>query len=83
MKEAAEHVRELGLEINELESDFFVPFLDRAEERVRNALLDVSAYAKTQPRDEPKEYEIEIFSFPIAVMLVVSRSKTGFCFTAI
>jgi len=76
MKEAAEHVRELGLEINELESDFFVPFLDRAEERVRNALLDVSAYAKTQPRDEPKEYEIEIFSFPIAVMLVVGTEDS-------
>jgi len=44
MKEAAEHVRELGLDINELESDFFVPFLDRAEERVRHALLDVSLF---------------------------------------
>jgi DNA primase large subunit len=76
MKEAAEHVRELGLDINELESDFFVPFLDRAEERVRNALLDVSAYAKTQPRDEPKEYEIEVFSFPIAVMLVVGTEDS-------
>ncbi len=76
MKEAAEHVREVGLDINELESDFFVPFLDRAEERVYNALLDVSAYAKTQPRDEPKEYEIEIFSFPIAVMLVVATEDS-------
>ncbi|MCK4885000.1 hypothetical protein KAS24_02910, partial [Candidatus Bathyarchaeota archaeon] len=76
MKEAAEHVRELGLDINELESDFFAPFLDRAEERVRNALLDVSAYAKTQSLDKPKEYEIEIFSFPIAVMLVVGTEDS-------
>ncbi len=76
MKEAAEHVREVGLDINELESDFFVPFLDKAEERVKNALLDVSAYAKTQPRDEPKEYEIEIFSFPIAVMLVAAAEDS-------
>ncbi|MCZ2808008.1 MAG: DNA primase large subunit PriL [Candidatus Bathyarchaeota archaeon] len=76
MKEAAEHVREVGLDINELESDFFVPFLDRAEERVRNALLDVSAYAKTQPRDEPRENEIEIFSFPIAVMLVAATEDS-------
>jgi DNA primase large subunit len=76
MKEAAEHVRELGLDINELESDFFVPFLDRAEERVTNALLDVSAYAQTQPRDEPKDYEIEIFSFPIAVLLVVGTEES-------
>jgi len=76
MKEAAEHVREVGLDINELENDFFVPFLDRAEERVRNALLDVSAYAKTQPRDEPRENEIEIFSFPIAVMLVAATEDS-------
>jgi DNA primase large subunit len=76
MKEAAEHVREVGLDINELESDFFVPFLDRAEERVRNALLDVSAYAKTQPRDEPRGNEIEIFSFPIAVMLVAATEDS-------
>jgi len=76
MKEAVEHVRELGLDINELESDFFVPFLDRAEERVTNALLDVSAYSQTQPRDEPKDYEIEIFSFPIAVLLVVGTEES-------
>jgi len=76
MKEAAEHVREVGLDINELESDFFVPFLDRAEKRVRNALLDVSAYARTQPRDEPRENEIEIFSFPIAVMLVAATEDS-------
>jgi len=76
MKEAAEHVREVGLDINELESDFFVPFLDRAEKRVRNALLGVSAYAKTQPRDEPRENEIEIFSFPIAVMLVAATEDS-------
>ena len=76
MKEAAEHVRELGLDINELENDFFVPFLDRAEKRVEAALLDISAYASTHPRDEPKEYEIEIFSFPIAVMLVVGTEES-------
>ncbi len=76
MKEAAEYVRELGLDINELESGLFVPFLDRAEERVRSALLDVSAYAKTQPRDEPRQNEIEIFSFPIAVMLVAATDDS-------
>jgi DNA primase large subunit len=76
MKEAAEHVREVGLDINELESDFFVPFLDRAEERVKHALLDVSAYASTQPHDEPRENEIEIFSFPIAVMLVAATEDS-------
>jgi len=76
MKEAAEHVRNVGLDINELESDFFVPFLNKAEDRVTNALRDLSAYAKTQPRDDPKDYEIEIVSFPIAVMLVVAAEES-------
>jgi len=76
MKEAAEHVRELGLDISELENDFFVPFLDRAEGRIRNALLDVSAYAKSKPLDEPRDFEIEIFSFPIAVMLVAATEDS-------
>jgi DNA primase large subunit len=76
VKEAAEHVRALGLDISDLESDFFVPFLDRAEERVRGAILDVSAYAKTESLDEPRRNEIEIFSFPIAVMLVVAAEES-------
>jgi len=76
MKEAADHVRELGLSISELESDFFVPFLDRAEERVKAALLDVSSYSKTVPQNEPRQIEIEIFSFPIAVMLVAATEDS-------
>ena len=76
MKEAAEHVRELGLDISELESDFFVPFLNRAESRISNALLDVISYSKTAPKDEPRDYELEIFSFPIAVMLVAASEDS-------
>jgi DNA primase large subunit len=72
MKEAAEHVRELGLDITELESDFFIPFLGRAERRISSALEDVILYSKTVPKDEPRDYELEIFSFPIAIMLVAA-----------
>jgi len=50
--------------------------LDRAEERVKSALLDMSAYMKTKPLDDPKEYELEIFSFPIAVILVVGSEDS-------
>lgn len=50
--------------------------MDRAEERVRKALLDVSAYVRAQPRDEPREIEIETFSFPIAVMLVAATEDS-------
>jgi DNA primase large subunit len=66
----------MGLDISDLESDFFVPFLDRAEKRVQEALLDLSAYSKTRPHDEPKDHEIELFSFPIAVMLVVASDES-------
>jgi DNA primase large subunit len=76
MKEAAEHVRALGLDIDELESDFFAPFLDKAEKRVKEALLDVSTYANTTPVDSPKEHELEVFSFPIAIMLVVATEES-------
>ncbi len=76
IKEAAEHVKELGFNIKELDSDFFVPFLDRAEERVRNAILDPTSYASTQPRDDAKEYEFEIVSFPMAVMLVAAAEDS-------
>ena len=50
--------------------------MDHAEERVRKALLDVSAYVRAQPRDEPREIEIETFSFPIAVMLVAATEDS-------
>jgi len=76
MKETAEHVRGIDLDIKELESEEFAPILSRAEERVRNALLDLAAYARAQPRDEPRENEIEIFSFPIAVMLVAATDDS-------
>jgi DNA primase large subunit len=76
MKEAAEHVRRIGLKIDELDSEEYVQFLDRAEKRVRDALDDMSAYARIQPRDDPREIEIEIFSFPIAVMLVVGTEDS-------
>lgn len=76
IKEAAEHVKELGFNIKELDSDFFVPFLDRAEERVRNAILDPTFYANTQPKDDAKEYELETVSFPIAVMLVAAAEDS-------
>jgi DNA primase large subunit len=76
MKEAAEHVRRIGLNIDELDSEEYVQFLDRAEKRIRDALADMSAYARTQPRDDPREIEIEVFSFPIAVMLVVGTEDS-------
>jgi DNA primase large subunit len=74
--DTAAHVAEIGLDINELESVAFNQFLNRAEKRVKNALFNMSYYSKTVPKDDPKEYELEIFSFPIAIMLVVGTEES-------
>lgn len=50
--------------------------MDRAEKRIRDALDDLLAYAKTRPPINPKEEEIEIFSFPMAVMLVAATEDS-------
>jgi DNA primase large subunit len=80
MKEAAEHVRGIGIDFEELEqdSDFYLPFLDRAEKRVEDALRDVSSSAKIKPAKEmsDREKEIETFSFPLAVMLTVGTDES-------
>ena len=80
MKEAAEHVRGIGIDFDELErdSDFYLQFLERAEKRVKDALRDISAYAKLKPVNEisDREKEIEIFSFPLAVMLAVGTEES-------
>ena len=80
MKEAAEHVRGIGIDFDELEQDsaFYLPFLDRAEKRVEDALRDVSSYAKIKPANEmsDRDKEIETFSFPLAVMLTVGTEES-------
>lgn len=80
MKEAAEHVRGIGIDFDELEqdSDFYRPFLDRAEKRVEEALRDVSSFKKIKPANEmsDREKEIETFSFPLAVMLTVGTEDS-------
>jgi len=72
MKETAEHVKGIDLEIKELESEEFNRILNEAEARVEKALLNLPDYMKSQPRDD----EIEIFSFPIAVMMVAATTSS-------
>jgi DNA primase large subunit len=65
LAEAAEYIRALSLKIEDLESPDFKSVVDRAEGRVEEAIL--YALVDVQPR-----YEIEIPSFPIAVMMVAA-----------
>lgn len=80
IKSTASHVRGIGIDFEELEreNDFYLPFLDRAEKRVEAALVDESVYAETKPIIEmnDREKEIEIFSFPLAVLLVVGTEDS-------
>ncbi|MEM1552823.1 MAG: DNA primase large subunit PriL [Candidatus Bathyarchaeia archaeon] len=66
LKEAAEYVKTLDLKIEDLASPEFSQILERAEERVEEAILYTIVTRKT--RNE----EIEILSFPTAIMLAAA-----------
>jgi len=69
--QAAEHVQALDLQIADLASPEYAPILNRAEKRIEEAIL--YALVSEQQRND----EIEILSFPIAVMMV-STTKDPF-----
>jgi DNA primase large subunit len=66
LKEAAEYVKTLDLKIEDLASPEFSKILERAEERVEEAILYAIVTRKTQNE------EIEILSFPTAMMLATA-----------
>jgi DNA primase large subunit len=69
LKEAAEYVKTLDLKIEDLASPEFSKILERAEERVEEAILYAIVTRKTQNE------EIEILSFPTAIMLVAATQN--------
>lgn len=62
--EAARYVSGLGLQIQDLVADEYSAILDRAEKRIEDAITS----AKISP--EWQDREVEILSFPTAIMLV-------------
>jgi DNA primase large subunit len=76
IQKTAKHVSDIGLDIAELDSEEYIQFLERAVKRVKEALHDVSAYSQIQLPDKTREIEIEIFSFPIAIMLVAATEDS-------
>ncbi|MGQ9551239.1 MAG: hypothetical protein ACUVUE_02315 [Candidatus Bathycorpusculaceae bacterium] len=66
LKETTEYVKKLDLKIEDLTSPEFANVLARAEERVEEAIL----YATVNR--ELRNTEIEILSFPAAIMLTVA-----------
>jgi len=69
LKEAAEYVKTLDLKIEDLASPEFSQILERAKERVEEAILYAIASRKLQNE------EIEILSFPTAIMLAAATEN--------
>jgi DNA primase large subunit len=70
LKETTDYVRKLDFKIEDLTSPEFVKVLERAEERVEEAILDT--LVSRQLRNE----DVEILSFPVAIMLTVATKNT-------
>ena len=69
LKEAAEYVKTLDLKIEDLASLEFSQILERAKERVEEAILYAIVSRKLQNE------EIEILSFPTAIMLAAATEN--------
>jgi DNA primase large subunit len=69
LKETTEYVKRLDLKVEDLTNPEFAQVLERAEERVEEAILYVLVSRKL--RNE----EIEVLSFPAAIMLVVATEN--------
>jgi DNA primase large subunit len=69
LKESIEYVKKLDLKIEDLASPEFEKILERAEEKVTEAILYALVSRKL------RNIEIEILSFPVAIMLVVATES--------
>lgn len=69
--EAAEYIKLLDLRIENLANPELKPILDRAENRIEEALLSNPPEVSYRERDE----DIEIPSFPVAVMMAAATNN--------
>ena len=70
LKETAEYIKPLDLQIDDLTSLGTDQFLKRAEERVDEAIFDRSISEKSQ-KNRP-----EISSFPVALIIVIATENS-------
>lgn len=70
LKETAEYVKKLDLKIEELAGPEFAKILERAEERVEEAILYMLVSRKLRNED------VEILSFPAAIMLTAATENS-------
>jgi DNA primase large subunit len=70
LRESTEYVKKLSLRIEDLENPEFAAILDRAEERLEEAVLYNLVNRKSQ------NDEVEVLSFPVAIMLAVATQNS-------
>lgn len=70
LKETADYVRKLDFKIEDLTTPEFAKVLERAEERVEEAILDTLVSRRLRNED------VEILSFPVAIMFTVATQNT-------
>lgn len=68
--EAARYVKNLDIKIDELASPEYNRILDRAEERIEEAIMNATVERSL------REHSIEIPSFPIAIMMVAAIEES-------
>src|SRR4030067_2556160 len=69
LKETADYIRSLSLQIEDLTSGEMAPVLNRAEGRVREAII----YARITRN--PKNLDVEISSYPVALLLTAATDS--------
>jgi DNA primase large subunit len=70
LKETTAYVKKLDLKIEDLENPEFTKILQRAQERLEEAILDTLVSRKLSEED------IEILSFPVTIMLTVATENS-------
>ena len=70
LKETAEYIRPLNLQIEDLTSAGMEQILRRAEERVHEAIISVTITRN------PKKIDLEISSYPVALLLVTATENS-------
>jgi len=69
LKETTEYIQKIGLDIEELNNPELNSIIDRAEERVKNAVLYVSVGQRCSS-------EVEIPSFPVAIIIALATKNS-------
>jgi DNA primase large subunit len=70
-KAAAQYVKDLNLKIEDLVSPDYVKVIERSRQRVEEALI-YKIVSWPRETDERGKYDVEILSFPVAIIIVTS-----------